>query len=104
MAPNKFLNPAAQKLNAIFLLSIGVTLPPLCAVSYQGEYKRATKASLAKKFRKEKQTANGAETMARNLAFFAQASQGEQHPGKRGLEALLKSDPFHQLIKPRIAS
>ena len=54
-----------------FLLSIGVTLPPLCAVSYQGEYKRATKASLAKKFRKEKQTADGAETMARNLAFFA---------------------------------
>lgn len=54
-----------------FLLNLGVTLPPQCAVSYQGEYKRATKTSLAKKFRKEKQTADGAETMARNLVFFA---------------------------------
>ena len=54
-----------------FLLNIGVTLPPQCSVSYQGEYKRATKMSLAKKFRKEKQTADGAETMARNLTFFA---------------------------------
>jgi multimeric flavodoxin WrbA len=54
-----------------FLLSIGVTLPPLCAVSYQGEYKRATKTSLAKKFRQEKQTADGAETMARNFTYFA---------------------------------
>jgi hypothetical protein len=37
----------------------------------QGEYKRATKTSLATKFRKEKQTADAAKTMARNLAFFA---------------------------------
>ena len=54
-----------------FLLSIGVTLPPLCAVSYQGEYKRATKHSLAKKFREDKNTAKAAATMATNLAFFA---------------------------------
>ena len=52
-----------------FLLSIGVTLPPQCAISYQGEYERATKNSLAKKFREE--NADAAETMARNLAFFA---------------------------------
>lgn len=54
-----------------FMLSIGVTLPPMCAVSYQGEYTRATKKSLARKFRQEKQTASAAKSMARNLAFFA---------------------------------
>ncbi|HMJ18049.1 MAG TPA: flavodoxin family protein [Gemmatimonadaceae bacterium] len=54
-----------------FLLNLGVTLPPQCSVSYKGEYKKATKASLAKKFRTEKSTADAAETMARNLAFFA---------------------------------
>ena len=52
-----------------FLLSIGVTLPPQCAISYQGDYERATKNSLAKRFREE--NADAAETMARNLAFFA---------------------------------
>ncbi len=67
-----------------FLLSIGVTLPPLCAVSYQGEYKRATKTSLAKKFRKEKQTADGAETMARNLAFFAKLLRENTIPQSDG--------------------
>jgi multimeric flavodoxin WrbA len=56
---------------ANFMLSIGVTLPPLCAVSYQGDYARATKASLRKRFRGEKAIAGAAETMARNLAFFA---------------------------------
>jgi multimeric flavodoxin WrbA len=54
-----------------FMLSMGVTLPPQCAVSYQGDYKRATKNSLARKFREEEQYANAAATMARNLAFFA---------------------------------
>jgi hypothetical protein len=54
-----------------FLLSMGVTLPPLCAVSYQDEYARATKRSLAGKFRRHKDTAQAAERMARNLAFFA---------------------------------
>ena len=54
-----------------FLLNIGVTLPPQCSVSYQGEYKRATKNSLAKKFREAKSTARAAEMMARNLTFFA---------------------------------
>jgi multimeric flavodoxin WrbA len=56
---------------ANFLLSIGVTLPPQCAVSYLGDYARATKESLRKRLRGEKQTAGAAETMARNLAFFA---------------------------------
>jgi multimeric flavodoxin WrbA len=54
-----------------FLLSMGVTLPPQCAVSYQGEYTRATRRSLARKFREEKATADAVQTMARNLAFFA---------------------------------
>ncbi len=54
-----------------FLLSIGVTLPPLCAVSYQGEYTRATKRSLLNKFRREKSTSQAAATMASNLAHFA---------------------------------
>jgi multimeric flavodoxin WrbA len=54
-----------------FLLSIGVTLPPLCAVSYLGEYERATRNSLRKRFREEKETLKAAQTMARNLSFFA---------------------------------
>jgi multimeric flavodoxin WrbA len=54
-----------------FLLSIGVTMPPLCAVSYQGEYTRATRRSLGKKFREDKNTSHAAEKMARNLAHFA---------------------------------
>src|SRR5712671_7815627 len=67
-----------------FLLSMGLTLPPQCAVSYQGEYKRATKTSLAKKFRKEKQTADGAETMARNLVFFARLLRENTVPQSDG--------------------
>jgi multimeric flavodoxin WrbA len=54
---------------ANFLLNIGVTLPPHCSLSYQGEYTRATKNSLGKKFREE--NGDDAEKMARNLAFFA---------------------------------
>jgi multimeric flavodoxin WrbA len=54
-----------------FLLSIGVTLPPLCAVSYQGGYTRATRHSLGKKFREDKNTARAAQRMAQNLAFLA---------------------------------
>ena len=56
---------------ANFLLNIGVTLPPHCGVSFQGSYTRATRQSLARKFRGEKSTAQAAEKMARNLAFFA---------------------------------
>jgi multimeric flavodoxin WrbA len=65
-----------------FLLSIGVTLPPLCAVSYQGEYERATKNSLRKRFREDKATAKAAETMARNVAFFARLLRGNGIPEK----------------------
>lgn len=54
---------------ANFLLSIGVTLPAQCAVSYQGDYTRATKNSLRKRF--EEENGDQIETMARNLAFFA---------------------------------
>ena len=56
---------------ANFFMNIGLLLPPHCAVSYQGPYTRATKNSLAKKFRAEKKTSAAAEKMARNLAFFA---------------------------------
>lgn len=63
-----------------FLLSIGVTLPPLCAVSYQGAYTRATKVSLGRKFREEKATADAAKKMARNLAFFARLLRDNNMP------------------------
>lgn len=65
---------------ANFLLSMGVTLPPQCAVAYQDEYKRATKQSLGRKFREDKQTSQQAERMARNLAFFARLLRGNQIP------------------------
>jgi multimeric flavodoxin WrbA len=65
-----------------FLLSMGVTLPPQCAVSYLGEYERATKNSLAKRFREKKEYANAAETMARNLAFFARLLRENNIPQK----------------------
>ena len=66
-----------------FLISIGVTLPPLCAVSYQGEYTRATKASLGRKFREEKNTVRGAKVMARNLAFFSRLLTENNIPESR---------------------
>jgi len=65
---------------ANFLLSMGVTLPPQCAVSYQDEYKRATKKSLGRKFREDKQTSEQAERMAKNLAFFARLLRDNQIP------------------------
>ena len=64
---------------ANFLLSIGVTLPPQCAVSYQGEYTRATKRSLGRKFREEEQSEQ-AERMAKNLAFFARLLRDNEIP------------------------
>jgi len=54
-----------------FLISIGVTLPPMCAVSYLGDYARASRESLRKKLRGDKATAAAAKKMAANLAFFA---------------------------------
>jgi multimeric flavodoxin WrbA len=54
-----------------FLINMGVTLPPHCGVSYQGPYTRATRKSLARKFREEKTTSEAAEKMAKSLAFFA---------------------------------
>lgn len=54
-----------------FLISIGVTLPPQCAVSHLGSYTRATKKSLRKKLLAKKETADAVEKMAKNLVFFA---------------------------------
>lgn len=54
-----------------FLISIGVTLPPMCAVSYLGDYSRASRESLRKRLRDDKATASAAKKMASNLAFFA---------------------------------
>jgi hypothetical protein len=65
---------------ANFLLSVGVTLPPLCAVSYLGNYARATKQSLRKRLREDKSTARAAETMARNLAFFGRILHENEIP------------------------
>jgi len=54
-----------------FLISIGVSMPPMCAVSYLGDYSRASKESLRKRLRGDKTTASAAKKMASNLAFFA---------------------------------
>lgn len=54
-----------------FFTNMGLLLPPHCAVAYQGEYTRATRNSLLKKFREDENTADAAEKMARYLAFFA---------------------------------
>lgn len=53
-----------------FLLSLGVTLPAYCAVAYQGDYTRATKKSLGRRFREE-ETSQQAERMARSLTTVA---------------------------------
>jgi len=66
---------------ANFLLNMGVLLPPHCSVSYQGEYTRATRNSLGKKFREEKHTIEAAEKMAKNLAFFARLLRANKIPG-----------------------
>ena len=63
-----------------FLLNMGITLPPHCAVSYQDSYARATKKSLGTKFREEKKTSESAEKMACNLAFFARLLRENEIP------------------------
>jgi multimeric flavodoxin WrbA len=63
-----------------FLLSIGITLPPLCTVSYLGDYSRATRESLRKRLRGSKTTAAAARTMAANLAFFARVLSENEIP------------------------
>ena len=65
---------------ANFMLNLGLTLPPHCAVSYQGEYTRATKKSLGRKFREDENTSDAAEKMARNLAFFARLLKDNEIP------------------------
>lgn len=58
---------------ANFFINIGLTLPPHCSLAYQGDYGRATKKSLARRFREE--LGEDAEKMAKNLAFFARVLQ-----------------------------
>ena len=65
---------------ANFFMNMGLLLPPHCAVSYQGEYTRATRNSLAKKFREEGSTSDAVEKMARNLVFFSRALRGNPVP------------------------
>jgi multimeric flavodoxin WrbA len=65
---------------ANFLLNIGVLLPPHCSLSYQGSYTRATRHSLARKFRQTKHTADAAEKMAKNLVFFARSLRENKIP------------------------
>jgi multimeric flavodoxin WrbA len=66
---------------ANFLLAVGVTLPPQCAVTYLGDYERATKKSLAKRFKEE--NGDSIDAMARNLSFFARLLRENNLP-KRG--------------------
>jgi hypothetical protein len=47
-------------------------------VSFLGEYERATKNSLRKRFREDKPTLKAAQTMARNLAFFGRLLRENQ--------------------------
>jgi multimeric flavodoxin WrbA len=54
-----------------FFSNMGLVVPPHASVAYQGEYTRATRNSLGKKFREEKETADAVEKMAKSLAFFA---------------------------------
>lgn len=63
-----------------FLLNIGVTLPPHCSVSYQGDYTRATRKSLGKRFREDEDVSDAVEKMARNLAFFARVLRDNPIP------------------------
>lgn len=65
---------------ANFLLNIGVLLPPHCSLSYQGSYARATRQSLARKFRETRHTADAAEKMAKNLVFFARSLRENKLP------------------------
>jgi len=67
-----------------FLISIGVTLPPMCAVSYLGDYARASSESLRKKLRGDKATAAAAKKMAANLAFFARLLTENEIPTNAG--------------------
>jgi multimeric flavodoxin WrbA len=54
-----------------FMLNLGLTVPGHCSISYQGDYTRATKKSLARKFREDESIADNAARMATNLAFLA---------------------------------
>jgi multimeric flavodoxin WrbA len=63
---------------ANFLLAMGVTLPPQCAVTYLGDYERATRKSLTRRFREEK--GDAIETMARHLSFFARMLRDNNIP------------------------
>lgn len=49
-------------------------------VQCEGDYSRATKASLRKRLRKDKQTSSASKTMARNLAFFARLLRENKIP------------------------
>ncbi|HCU12052.1 MAG TPA: hypothetical protein DGB72_08000 [Gemmatimonadetes bacterium] len=63
-----------------------MTLPPACSVSFLGDYTRATKKSLLKKFRAQKSTASMSRTMTRNLVFFARLLKENNIPqDKKGV-------------------
>ena len=71
---------------ANFLIWNGMTLPPACSVSFLGDYTRATKKSLLKKFRAQKSTAAMSRTMTRNLVFFARLLKENNIPqDKKGV-------------------
>jgi multimeric flavodoxin WrbA len=55
-----------------FMVWNGLTIPPACSLSWLGDPGKSSKEDLFKKFKEDKTINNGAKTMARNLAFFAQ--------------------------------
>jgi multimeric flavodoxin WrbA len=67
-----------------FLVWNGVTMPPACSLSFLGDYTGRTRASLLRKFRKQKSTRSMAKTMARNLVFFARLLKENNVPEESG--------------------
>ena len=61
----------------------GLTVPPACSLSWLGDTTGDTKESLTQKF-DQGATKDMAETMSRNLAFFAKLLQGNPIPVKEG--------------------
>lgn len=61
----------------------GFTIPPACSLSWLGDTTGDTKESLTKKF-DQGATKDMAETMGRNLAFFARLLKDNPIPIKGG--------------------
>lgn len=67
-----------------FLIWNGFTIPPASALSWQGDASADTEESLFKKLSKQKSTSAMAQTMARNLVFFARLLKQHSIPHEKG--------------------